>query len=215
MSATSCPLCCPPVASPSQELTNLLYVHIYISIPTILVNPILIINNTRTHINISHGDVLLAYEMNDKPIPVQHGAPVRVIVPGHVGVRNVKWLHHIALSHEESHGPWQRGMSYKGFGPSVKSLDGINVEAVQSLQEQPVTSAITVPAEGSDVPVGCKTTVSGFSYSGGGRGIVRVDVSMDGGATWQTADLKEGSEQRVRMYAGRVRIANYYILYPV
>jgi sulfite oxidase len=59
------------------------------------------------------GDVLLAYEMNGEPLPAQHGAPLRIIVPGHVGIRNVKWIKSITLSHEESHGGWQRGMAYK------------------------------------------------------------------------------------------------------
>lgn len=39
-----------------------------------------------------HGDVILAYEMNGEPIPRDHGYPVRVVVPGVVGARNVKWL---------------------------------------------------------------------------------------------------------------------------
>jgi len=51
--------------------------------------------------------------MNDSPLPAQHGYPLRVVVPGHVGVRNVKWLKEIRLSHEEAHGGWQRGMAYK------------------------------------------------------------------------------------------------------
>jgi sulfite oxidase len=59
------------------------------------------------------GDVLLAYEMNDEPLPTKHGYPLRVIVPGHVGVRNVKWVTKIRISGEEAYGPWQRGMAYK------------------------------------------------------------------------------------------------------
>lgn len=51
--------------------------------------------------------------MNDNTIPSQHGAPLRVIVPGHVGVRNVKWLKSIKISNEEAIGTWQRGMAYK------------------------------------------------------------------------------------------------------
>ena len=51
--------------------------------------------------------------MNDNTIPSQHGAPLRVIVPGHVGVRNVKWLKSIKISNEEAVGTWQRGMAYK------------------------------------------------------------------------------------------------------
>ena len=83
--------------------------------------------------------------MNGQPIPPQHGKPVRAIVPGHVGVRNVKWLNKIVLSDEESHGPWQRGMSYKGFSPSTTSLEGIDVESIPSLQEQPVRPFCLLP----------------------------------------------------------------------
>lgn len=42
-----------------------------------------------------------------------HRAPLRAVVPGHVGVRNVKWLNGVVLSSEEAPGPWQRGMAYK------------------------------------------------------------------------------------------------------
>lgn len=142
-----------------------------------------------------HGDVLLAYEMNDEPLPRYHGYPVRAIIPGHVGVRNVKWVKQVTLSDEEAHGPWQRGMSYKGFGPSTTSLEGLDVERIPSLQEQPVQSAIMVPKSGAVWTAGDLVTVKGYAYSGGGRGIVRVDVSADSGKTWRTATLTEGSQQ--------------------
>ncbi|CAE7807080.1 SUOX [Symbiodinium sp. CCMP2456] len=68
-----------------------------------------------------YGDVLLAYEMNGEALPNEHGAPVRVIVPGVVGVRNVKWVGRVVASTEEAEGPWQRGLAYKGFSPMVKA----------------------------------------------------------------------------------------------
>ena len=115
-------------------------------------------------------------------------------MPGHVGVRNVKWLTGITLSSEEAQGPWQRGMAYKGFGPSTKTIEGIDVESIPSLQEQPVQSAIMVPKTGSALHPGPQL-VQGYAYSGGGRGIVRVDVSSDDGSTWKTATLTSGKEQ--------------------
>jgi sulfite oxidase len=141
------------------------------------------------------GDVVLAYEMNDEELPVQHGFPLRAIVPGHVGVRNVKWVSKIRLSGEEAGGPWQRGMAYKGFGPSLKSLENVDVEKIPSLQEQPVTSAICYPSQNSKITADDVLTVKGYAYSGGGRGIVRVDVSIDGGKTWKSAALTDGSSQ--------------------
>lgn len=53
-------------------------------------------------------DVLLVYEMNGKPLPVDHGFPLRVLVPGAVGARSVKWLRRVVLSQEESSSHWQR-----------------------------------------------------------------------------------------------------------
>jgi sulfite oxidase len=59
------------------------------------------------------GDVLLAYEMNGEDIPRDHGYPIRLIVPGYVGVRNIKWVKSIEISDEEMDSEWQRGISYK------------------------------------------------------------------------------------------------------
>eukprot|EP00606_Chrysophyceae_sp_TOSAG23-5_P000285 GSChrysophyteH2.ASY1.ANO1.1605.1 assembled CDS len=142
-----------------------------------------------------YGDTLLAYEMNGEELPENSGHPLRVIVPGHVGVRNVKWVKEVRLSSEEAVGPWQRGMSYKGFGPSTTSLEGIDVEGIPSLQEQPVQSVITLPTAGTTVHPGDVVSLRGYAYSGGGRGIVRVDVSVDGGKSWKTAELGAGKQQ--------------------
>ncbi len=152
------------------------------------------------------GEVLLAFKMNGEDLPATHGFPLRAVVPGHVGIRNIKWLTEgksslwmneccsllnacgfvivlfvcvsvcvrmhvgaVTVSHEEAQGCWQRGMAYKvwwgsiqsiiysvplsvslffclfssflfdleyhwivlqGFGPSVKSLEGIDVDKV-------------------------------------------------------------------------------------
>eukprot|EP00927_Polykrikos_kofoidii_P065494 TRINITY_DN61245_c0_g1_i1.p1 TRINITY_DN61245_c0_g1~~TRINITY_DN61245_c0_g1_i1.p1 ORF type:complete len:653 (+),score=104.92 TRINITY_DN61245_c0_g1_i1:90-2048(+) len=141
-----------------------------------------------------YGDVLLAFEMNGEELPCEHGFPVRVVVPGVVGVRNVKWVGRIEISTEEAMGTWQRGIAYKGFSPNVKSAATVDVEKVLSVQEMPVTSSIVYPRPGEKVTLD-DVDVKGFAWSGGGRGIVRVDVSVDGGKTWITADLNEGSEQ--------------------
>lgn len=139
-------------------------------------------------------EVLLAYEMNGQPLPRDHGFPVRVVVPGVVGARNVKWLAKVSVESEESHSHWQR-RDYKGFSPSV-DWDTVNFDLAPSIQELPVQSAITQPQDGATVESG-EVTIKGYAWSGGGRAVIRVDVSVDGGLTWQEAEL-EGEEQRPR-----------------
>ncbi|XP_077430151.1 sulfite oxidase, mitochondrial [Vanacampus margaritifer] len=139
------------------------------------------------------GDVLLAYEMNGEPLPADHGFPVRVVVPGTVGARNVKWLSKITVSAEESGSHWQQN-DYKGFSPTT-DWDTVDFKSAPAIQELPVQSAITLPADGAVVPRGGEeVTVKGYAWSGGGREVVRVDVSLDGGKTWQVAQLRNGDK---------------------
>ncbi|KAG7472028.1 hypothetical protein MATL_G00104240 [Megalops atlanticus] len=139
------------------------------------------------------GDVLLAYEMNGEELPADHGFPVRVVVPGTVGARNVKWLGKIALSEEESSSHWQQN-DYKGFSPST-DWDTVDFKSAPAIQELPVQSAITQPAEGSVVERSQEeVTIKGYAWSGGGREVVRVDVSLDGGRTWHVAELRSGEK---------------------
>jgi len=140
------------------------------------------------------GDCLLAYEMNGGEIPLDHGYPVRAIVPGIVGARNVKWLGHIVASKEEYSGFWQQ-RDYKGFSPSV-NWDTVDFSSAPAIQELPVQSLICLPQDGTVVPEGEEDlTLSGIAWSGGGRAIIRVDVSVDGGRSWHVADLNEGTQQ--------------------
>ncbi|EKX45474.1 sulfite oxidase [Guillardia theta CCMP2712] len=159
------------------------------------------------------GDVLLAYEMNGEEIPTDHGYPVRAVVPGYVGVRNVKWVKEVFVSEQEAEGPWQRGVAYKGFASNITDLQHLPthvIERAAPVQEPPVTSLIVHPANNAKVhsqtlevrreDVRVRVTgeqLKGWAYSGGGRGIVRVEVSIDGGKSWHTAELKEGSEQKL------------------
>lgn len=135
-----------------------------------------------------YGDVLLAWSMNGAPLPRDHGFPLRSVVPGHVAARSVKWLSRITLSDEESTSQWQR-RDYKCFGPNQVKVDW---DAAPAIQEMPVQSAITAvkvhpPSDAS--PAAKAVSLGGYAYSGGGRAIVRVDVSLDDGATWSQAHL--------------------------
>lgn len=136
------------------------------------------------------GDVILAYEMNGETLSRDHGFPLRVIVPGTVGARNVKWLCRIIVSKNESSSHWQQN-DYKGFSPST-DWDTVDFTKSPAIQAMPVTSAICTPVHGQKVQLedGC-VNVKGYAWSGGGRRIVRVDLTVDAGETWYVADLEQ------------------------
>lgn len=71
------------------------------------------------------GEVILAYEMNGEELPRDHGYPVRMLIPGHVGARQVKWLHKINLSNEESKKSYQC-KSYRHFAPDITFEKGMS-----------------------------------------------------------------------------------------
>lgn len=141
----------------------------------------------------ARADVLLATHMNGAPLTRDHGYPVRVVVPGVTGARQVKWLDKIILSSEESLSLWQQ-KDYKVF-PQHMDWDNVDFAAMPAMQEMPVTSAICEPSDGASIPsTAQEVTLKGFAFSGGGRAISRVDVSVDGGASWVTADIVDAPE---------------------
>ena len=138
-----------------------------------------------------YGDVLLAWEMNGSELPRDHGFPLRVIVPGYVGARNVKWLKEIVLSDHEVESHWQK-KDYKILAPGRdwQNATESDYKHAVAIHDMPITSAICVPAAGAvlDAAAG-EIEMTGFAFSGGGRRISRVDVSSDGGRTWISASI--------------------------
>jgi sulfite oxidase len=132
-------------------------------------------------------EVLLAYEMNGEPLTPEHGFPLRVVVPGYIGARSVKWLTGICVQEQPSENYFQQHdykllLAASGHGDAARSTGVM-------LGELPVNSAILAPADGSEVEAG-KLAVEGYAIAGGGRAIGRVDVSIDGGATWREAAIE-------------------------
>jgi DMSO/TMAO reductase YedYZ molybdopterin-dependent catalytic subunit len=112
-------------------------------------------------------DAMLAYRMNGRPLPRGHGAPVRLLVPGHWGEINVKWIDEIEVLTEPAEGYWEE-RGWHGTGP-------VNTVAKLHAQNRLDDGRIEV---------------GGHAYAGI-RGIERVEVSTDGGATWTAADLSD------------------------
>jgi molybdopterin-dependent oxidoreductase-like protein protein/molybdenum-dependent oxidoreductase-like protein len=111
-------------------------------------------------------ETLLVYEMNGEPLSPEHGFPVRLLVPGIYGMKNVKWITRIEPVAFDLKGYWQR----RGWDDRA---------------EYKTLSRIDAP-EGSFTG---ETNIAGIAFAGD-RGISKVEISTDGGATWEQADIK-------------------------
>ncbi|MEU7081603.1 MULTISPECIES: sulfite oxidase [Streptomyces] len=129
-------------------------------------------------------DVLLAYEMNGEPLPPDHGAPVRLIVPSWVGIANIKWVGDIEVSAEPLLSPWNTGL-YRLFGP------GYPAEGSAPLARQTLKSAFEL-APGASFAAHRRHLLTGRSWSGGAP-VRSVEVSTDGGTRWRPARLRDES----------------------
>ncbi|KAF9177845.1 hypothetical protein BGZ51_008226 [Haplosporangium sp. Z 767] len=143
------------------------------------------------------GDVILAYEMNGMPLTRDHGFPLRVIVPGYIGARSVKFLQKILVQPQESTSFFQR-KDYKILPPWI---DSSNVDSAWdttvSLGEMNVQCVICTPMEKDIIPSWKPITVKGYAISGGGRAIYRVELSVNGGKTWEPVDKIEQTPDKV------------------
>ncbi|MFG2000018.1 sulfite oxidase [Spirillospora sp. NPDC048911] len=123
-------------------------------------------------------DVLLAYEMNGEPLAPDHGHPVRLVVPSWVGIASIKWLGDIEVADRPLFSPWNTRF-YRLFGPDHPA------EGSSPLTRMNVKSAFELPWD-AQLTGGRTHVLTGRSWSGNGR-IRRVEVSVDGGATWRHA----------------------------
>jgi sulfane dehydrogenase subunit SoxC len=129
-------------------------------------------------------DTLLVYAMNGQTLPPDHGFPIRVLVPGWVGVANIKWVGRIEVSEQPLHSPWNTE-SYVLIGPEYKPNPPAEGPV---LSFQAVKSAFELPWD-AELPAG-RYLLRGRSWSGQGK-ITNVEVSVDREVTWKTARLRE------------------------
>ena len=132
-------------------------------------------------------DVIVAFEMNGERLPVLHGAPLRVVVPGYIGARSVKWLSRIVLSDRPSDNHFQ-AVSYLS---ETKSPAGLRLPIEQSQ----LNSFISVPGDGAPA-IGPSFGAAGYATPSGGYAIDSVEVCVDG-ADWETAELLDVPEKDV------------------
>jgi len=126
-------------------------------------------------------DVLLAYKMNDVDIPAEHGFPMRAIVPGWYAVASVKWLQRIIVTDKPFNGYYQT-LDYAIW---QRVGDQARLTAISEIQTK---ATITSPAEGETIPANSNVRVRGAAWTGNGE-ITKVELSADGGSTWNEAKL--------------------------
>jgi DMSO/TMAO reductase YedYZ molybdopterin-dependent catalytic subunit len=123
-------------------------------------------------------NTILAYELNGQPLPPDNGYPVRLVVPGWVGVANIKWVGQIQVSREALYSYWNT-TNYILEVPACPNPIPLSTQVVKSAFELALNA--TLPHQ--------RQVLTGRSWSGLAP-IKRVDVSTDGGASWRPARLR-------------------------
>jgi DMSO/TMAO reductase YedYZ molybdopterin-dependent catalytic subunit len=129
-------------------------------------------------------NVLLAYEMNGAPLPPQHGFPLRLVVPGWYGMTNVKWLDAITVLDRPFDG-YQQAKGYRVRQLPEEAGEPVSRMVPRSLMVPPGIPDFATRERRLE-PGAC--AVRGRAWSGRGS-VERVEVSVDGGASWADAEL--------------------------
>jgi DMSO/TMAO reductase YedYZ molybdopterin-dependent catalytic subunit len=133
-----------------------------------------------------HPDTILAWAMNGELLEHLHGAPVRLVVPGWSGNWSVKWIRRLEVLEQPPDCWYHYNFYYYGSSPSDPNKELITTIGVKSIVTSPRDDQTTLP-RGLHI-------LRGRAWSGGGA-ITNVEVSVDGGETWQAAHLEEPRER--------------------
>jgi DMSO/TMAO reductase YedYZ molybdopterin-dependent catalytic subunit len=127
-------------------------------------------------------DAILAWELNGAPIPLAHGGPLRVIIPGYYGVNNIKYVKRLAFTADET------TVNIQKSGYRLRDIGKKGDPAQPSMWEMNLKSFVTNPSgEGGPLRAGV-VQVHGVAFTGGSP-VRAVEVSVDGGKTWQAAQF--------------------------
>jgi sulfite oxidase len=157
-------------------------------------------------------DTLVATHMNDAPLTKHHGFPARALVPGWIGASSCKWLTEIKVLESEFAGNFM-SPGYRFPNQSVKPGDAVKPEDTHPLSALNVKSVISGPLDGAKLKAG-KIRIHGAAWAGEAA-IVKVEVSMDGGTSWNPATLGHDQSHyawRLWTYEWKAKGGDYSIL---
>lgn len=130
---------------------------------------------------------LLAYDMNDAPLPPLNGFPLRLIVPGWFATYWVKALSEISVVTKKYEGYWMKP-AYRIPAPGQADKPGNLAKDTVPINKMMVRSFFVKPGRDSEVKVNSPVPLEGIAFDGG-SGIKTVELSEDGGVTWKPAEL--------------------------
>jgi len=138
-------------------------------------------------LNKARADVLLAYKMNGSELPAEHGFPLRAIVPGWYAMASIKWLQRVIVTDQPFTG------YYQTIDYAYWKRRG-DIAELAPLAEMQVKAEIAKPSQGEIIPANSSVRVHGAAWASDGE-IAKVELSADGGTTWNVAKLLGESTQ--------------------
>jgi len=133
-------------------------------------------------------DIIVAYEMNGKPLTMLNGFPARLVVPGWYGTYWVKALSDVTVLSKKLEEFWMKTAYRIPDNPCACIPPGTAPGKSVPINRMNTRSLIIEPSQGNRLPIGKEVAISGLAFSGG-YGIKDVVVSVDGGKTWKEAKL--------------------------
>lgn len=164
--------------------------------------------------------VMVAHKMNGHTLHKDHGKPVRIVIPGQIGGRSVKWLKRIIVTKEPSDN-WYHIYDNRVLPTEITPEASANLPEIwkdekYAIYDLNVNSAICYPQHDETLSLHAAPEtykVRGYAYGGGGRRITRVEVTLDKGRTWRLAsinypeDLYREAPDGDMLYGGKMDVA--------
>ncbi|PPJ50846.1 hypothetical protein CBER1_07269 [Cercospora berteroae] len=148
--------------------------------------------------------MMLAHKMNGEMLRPDHGKPLRVVIPGQIGGRSVKWLKRLIITSEPSDN-WYHIYDNRVLPTMISPEEAAKgpkwwMDERYAIYDLSTNSAIAYPAHDEKITLADPSEtyrVKGYAYGGGGRRVTRVEISLDKGKTWRLANI-DYAEDRYR-----------------
>jgi nitrate reductase (NAD(P)H) len=164
--------------------------------------------------------IMLAHKMNGEMLRPDHGKPLRVVVPGQIGGRSVKWLKKLIVTAEPSDN-WYHIYDNRVLPTMISPEQSVNepkwwMDERYAIYDLSTNSATVYPAHEEQVCLfsGPETyRARGYAYGGGGRRVTRVEVTLDKGKSWALADIKyheddyRNADENDTLFGGKLDMA--------